>query len=100
VEVGGESRAIVKVPNEPDRTVREGDRLLNGQVLVKRIDARGPTPVVILEQYGVEVARRIGEAPAGGTQGDPTTEVVSLQPFSQPLTAGKADAILKHDIYV
>ena len=75
VEVGGETRAIIKVPNEPSRTVREGDRLFNGQVLVKRIEARGAIPLVILEQYGVEVARRIGDAPAGGAPGEiPGTE--------------------------
>lgn len=67
VEVGGTSVAIVKVPNEPARYVREGQRIANGQVLVKRIEMnRGPTPVVILEQYGVEVARGVGEAPTTG----------------------------------
>lgn len=67
VEVGNTPVAIVKVPNEPARYVREGQRLANGQVLVKRIEMnRGPTPVVILEQYGVEVARGVGEAPATG----------------------------------
>lgn len=67
VEVGGTSVAIVKVPNEPARYVREGQRIANGQVLVKRIEMnRGPSPVVILEQYGVEVARGVGEAPATG----------------------------------
>ncbi|MEW6495581.1 MAG: hypothetical protein AB1589_24140 [Cyanobacteriota bacterium] len=67
VEVGNTPVAIVKVPNEPARYVREGQLLANGQVLVKRIEMnRGPTPVVILEQYGVEVARGVGEAPATG----------------------------------
>lgn len=62
VEVGGVPKAIVKVPNEPSRTVREGDRLSNGQVLVKRIEVnQGPTPLVVLEQYGIEVAKRVGE---------------------------------------
>src|SRR4028118_2395972 len=74
-EVGGVASAIVKVPNEPSRTVREGDRLSNGQVLVKRIEVnRGPSPIVILEQYGQEVARQVGEKPAGapGQAGEPT----------------------------
>jgi hypothetical protein len=64
VEVGGVPNAIVTVPNEPSRYVQAGQRLSNGQVLVKRIDMnRGPTPVVILEQYGIEVAREVGEKP-------------------------------------
>lgn len=72
VEVGGVPVAIVQVPNEPARYVREGQRIANGQVLVKRIETnRGPTPVVILEQYGVEVARGVGEAPATGIPGQP-----------------------------
>jgi hypothetical protein len=97
VEVGGEPRAIIKVPNEPDRTVREGDRLLNGQVLVKRIEVNGPTPVVILEQYGVEVARRIGEQPAGGVPGtEPGPPTASLP----SLRLGNTDVLLKRDIYV
>lgn len=79
VQVAGIPRAIVKVPNEPSRSVTVGDRLANGQVLVKRIEMnRGPTPVVILEQYGVEVARRVGDAPAGSPAGDAPT--ASLPP--------------------
>lgn len=75
VEVGGVPSAIVQVPNEPSRTVREGDRLSNGQVLVKRIEMnRGPTPVVVLEEFGQEVARQVGDSPAGapGRPGSPT----------------------------
>ncbi|MEQ8975827.1 MAG: hypothetical protein RIE73_36270 [Coleofasciculus sp. C1-SOL-03] len=66
VQVGNVPRAIVKVPNQPSRYVQEGQRISNGQVLVKRIELnRGPTPVVVLEQYGQEVARQVGEEPAG-----------------------------------
>ncbi|NER29348.1 MAG: hypothetical protein F6J89_17410 [Symploca sp. SIO1C4] len=66
IQVGGVPSAIVKVPNEPDRYVRVGQRLSNGQVLVKRIEMnRGPEPVVILEQYGIEVAKRVGDKSAG-----------------------------------
>lgn len=62
VEVGGVDYAIVDVPNEPSRYVREGQRIANGQVLVKRIEVReGGEPRVILEQNGVEIARRVGE---------------------------------------
>lgn len=66
IQVGGVPSAIVKVPNEPDRYVRVGQRLSNGQVLVKRIEMnRGPEPVVILEQYGIEVSKRVGDKSAG-----------------------------------
>lgn len=84
VEVGGVPVAIVQVPNEPARYVREGQRIANGQVLVKRIETnRGPTPVVILEQYGVEVARGVGEAPATGIPGQPPPPPTAFLP-SQP----------------
>jgi hypothetical protein len=79
VEVGGVPRAIVKVPNEPSRYVREGERLSNGQVLVKRIEMnRGSTPVVILEQYGQEVARGVGEKPPGAPTGEAESPTASL----------------------
>jgi hypothetical protein len=40
--------------------VREGDRLANGQVLVKRIEIVGISePFVVLEQSGVEVIKMI-----------------------------------------
>lgn len=85
VQVAGIPRAIVNVPNEPSRSVSVGDRLANGQVLVKRIEMnRGPTPVVILEQYGVEIARRVGETPAGTAQaGSPT----AFMPPPPPINA-------------
>lgn len=88
VEVGGVQMAIVKVPNEPDRYVREGQRIANGQVLVKRIETnRGPNPVVILEQYGVEVARGVGETPStspGGPGQPPPPPTASVPPASTP----------------
>lgn len=59
VNVGGMARAIVTVPNEGGgRSVGVGDRIANGQVLVKRIDIQpGGDPIVVLEQNGVEVTR-------------------------------------------
>ncbi|AFZ26362.1 hypothetical protein Cylst_4265 [Cylindrospermum stagnale PCC 7417] len=64
VQIGREPQAIIKVPDEPtSRYVQAGQRLVNG-VLVKRIEMnQGSNPVVILEQYGIEVARMVGEAP-------------------------------------
>jgi len=60
---GAEPRAIVKAPNEPtSRYVSPGERLSNGLILVKRIEMSGPGgPVVVLEQFGIEVTRRIGD---------------------------------------
>lgn len=61
---GAEPRAILKAPNEPtSRYVSPGERLSNGLILVKRIEISGPGgPVVVLEESGVEVIRRIGES--------------------------------------
>ena len=63
VVVGGVAEAIVKAPNEAtSRYVRAGQRLSNGQILVKRIEVNGGSdPVVILEQNGVEVSRAVGD---------------------------------------
>jgi hypothetical protein len=62
VLVGSQPQAIIKVPDEPtSRYVQAGDRLSNG-LLVKRIEMNeGSEPIVILEQYGMEVARTVGE---------------------------------------
>lgn len=72
VVVRGVPQAIVKAPNEAtSRYVQVGQRLSNGQILVKRIEMNnGSDPVVILEQGGVEVARTVG-SPATSS-GSPT----------------------------
>nr|WP_290222810.1 hypothetical protein [Trichocoleus desertorum] len=71
VQVGEQAQAIIKAPNEnTSRYVSVGQRLANGQVLVKRIEMnQGSDPIVIFEQYGIEVAKRVGEVvqPATGT---------------------------------
>jgi hypothetical protein len=55
--------AIVLAPGESvARRVTQGQRISNGQVLVKAIYATD-NPMVVLEQYGVEVVRKVGEAP-------------------------------------
>ncbi|HEY9738789.1 MAG TPA: hypothetical protein V6D06_20990 [Trichocoleus sp.] len=90
VQVGGETYAIVRAPNEPtSRYVRVGQRVANGRVLVKRIQMRGgEEPVVILEENGIEVARAVG-SPAEGTAETPTasagtpTQTVSIPPLPQ-----------------
>jgi hypothetical protein len=64
VSVGREPQAIIKVPNEPtSRYVQAGDRISNG-LLVKRIEMNECSdPIVIFEQFGIEVARMVGEGP-------------------------------------
>lgn len=63
IEVDGRPKLIVQAPEETSsRYVEVGQYLSNGQILVKSIDMNHfPTPLVILEQSGVEVAKAIGE---------------------------------------
>jgi hypothetical protein len=76
VTVNGVTQAIIKAPNEDtSRYVSVGQRLSNGQVLVKRIDTfPGSEPVVILEQNGVEVARIVGDKPIVASGGNAPQE--------------------------
>ncbi|MBW4591824.1 MAG: hypothetical protein KME46_02585 [Brasilonema angustatum HA4187-MV1] len=69
--IGKEPQAIIKVPNEPtSQYVHAGQQLANG-VLIKRIEInQGSEPVVILEQYGIEVAKMVGQGLT--TQTSPT----------------------------
>jgi hypothetical protein len=72
VEVGNQFQAIVQVPNEAtSRYVSEGQRLADGQVIVKRIEMYpGSEPVVVLEQFGQEVSRAVGQEPAQANTGN------------------------------
>lgn len=94
VQVGSEPLAIVKVPNEAtSRYVRVGQRLSNGQVLVKRIEINdGSEPVVILEQYGIEVAKEVGEKPANSTQATAPTGASPDTPSPGNETSSTTDA--------
>ncbi|MEC4816536.1 MAG: hypothetical protein SAK29_25210 [Scytonema sp. PMC 1069.18] len=91
VLIGREPQAIIKVPNEPtSRYVQAGQRLANG-VLVKRIEMNeGSEPIVILEQYGMEVAKMVGEAPANSTQ-SPTAAVGSPVSVAAPTQNNVSD---------
>jgi hypothetical protein len=82
VTMNGLAQAIVKAPNEPtSRYVSAGQRLSNGQILVKRIEVNsGSDPTVILEQNGVEVSRSVG-AKAPPTAGGPTAFVPGAPAF-------------------
>ncbi|WP_414530416.1 hypothetical protein [Nodularia chucula] len=64
VLIGQKAQAIIKVPDEQtSRYVQAGQRLGNG-LLIKRIEMNeGSNPIVIIEQYGIEVARMVGEQP-------------------------------------
>ncbi|HCF29307.1 MAG TPA: hypothetical protein DEV81_19380, partial [Cyanobacteria bacterium UBA11049] len=86
VEIANQYQAIVKVPNEAtSRYVSEGQRLSDGQVLVKRIEmSSGSEPVVILEQNGIEVTRAVGQEaaqpePQGRPTNGPTSAIQSPQ---------------------
>jgi hypothetical protein len=87
VLLGNQLQAIIKVPNEPaSRYVQAGQRLANG-LLIKRIEMNeGSNPVVIVEQYGIEVARMVGDAPSA------TAGVVNpasgITPPPNPVTTG------------
>lgn len=78
VQLGNVPYAIVNAPNESHpRYVRAGQRLSNGEVLVKRIEMRpNADPVVVFEQFGVEVVTAVGTGGAPATDGDETAAVV------------------------
>ncbi|WP_375502404.1 hypothetical protein [uncultured Nostoc sp.] len=80
VLISKEPQAIIKVPDEPtSRYVQAGQRLANG-VLVKRIEMnQGYNPIVILEQYGIEVAKMVGE---GAINSTPSAASASGNPVS------------------
>ena len=75
VLVGQQPQAIIKVPSEvTSRYVQAGQRL-SDDLLVKRIEMNeGSNPIVILEQYGIEVARMVGEEPVNSAASDPNVE--------------------------
>ncbi len=64
-QVNGQTQVIVKLPTESfSRYVSVGERLMDGKVLVKRVqEFSGSSPVVILEEVGIEVPRKIGDKP-------------------------------------
>ncbi|MBW4485100.1 MAG: hypothetical protein KME14_21395 [Tildeniella torsiva UHER 1998/13D] len=57
--IGNENFAVVET-SAGSQYVRAGQRVSNGQVLVKRIDMRGSDPIVVLEENGIEVSRPVG----------------------------------------
>ncbi len=65
--IGSENFAVVQT-SAGSQYVRVGQRVANGQVLVKRIDIRGSEPMVVLEQNGIEVSRPVGAAAPATTE--------------------------------
>lgn len=65
--IGNENFAVVQT-SAGSQYVRVGQRVANGQVLVKRIDVRGSDPVVVFEQNGIEVSRPVGGAAPEASQ--------------------------------
>jgi hypothetical protein len=66
-EANGRTKLIVQESEaSSSRYVDIGERIADGQVLVKAVNTNySPTPLVILEQSGVEVSKTIGEVPEG-----------------------------------
>ncbi|BAW97018.1 hypothetical protein NIES970_19620 [[Synechococcus] sp. NIES-970] len=62
VQMNGTDYVMVKSEDEPfSRYVRVGDYVANGQVLVKEIIFNRGNPVVVLEQYGMRVEKKVNE---------------------------------------
>ncbi|WP_414549740.1 hypothetical protein [Anabaena sp. CCY 0017] len=75
VLIGQKPQAIIKVPTEEtSRYVQAGQRLSSG-LLIKRIEMNeGSDPIVVLEQYGIEVARMVGQEPINAASSAPNLE--------------------------
>ncbi|MGB3200197.1 MAG: hypothetical protein WBA99_04800 [Nodosilinea sp.] len=69
--IGNENFAVVETA-AGSQYVRAGQRVANGQVLVKRIEVRGSDPVVVFEQNGIEVSRPVGAAPPTAADEQPS----------------------------
>ena len=86
VQVGSTLYAIVNAPNEPSsRYVQAGQSLANGQVRVRRIETDGAEPKVVLEQFGIEIVRAVGEggvpgATPGGAPATPSPSPAAALP--------------------
>jgi hypothetical protein len=63
IDVAGKTQVIIKLPTESfSRYVEVGERIVNGKVLVKRVEGQNSlSPTVVLEEVGIEVSRKIGD---------------------------------------
>jgi hypothetical protein len=64
-EINGQIQVVVKLPGESfSRYISVGEKVLNGKVLIKRVQDRNAiTPIVVLEEAGTEVFRKVGDKP-------------------------------------
>ncbi len=87
VLIGKEPQAIIKVPDEStSRYVQVGQRLANG-LLIKRIEMNeGSEPTVILEQYGIEVAKMVGEETVDPKSTEASTKTSTLLTIPEQAT--------------
>jgi hypothetical protein len=76
IQVDGKMQVIVKLPNESfSRYVDVGDRIYDGKITVKRVEGEQTlSPIVILEELGVEVSRRVGDTSGTIAQETPTVK--------------------------
>lgn len=82
VQLNGVNHVMVQAPNEKhSRYVRVGDYIADGQVQVKRVDFRRNAPVVVLEQYGIEVYKQLDDALFANRreQSEPTEATPTLE---------------------
>jgi hypothetical protein len=75
-EINGQTQVIVKLPGESfSRYLSVGEKVLNGKVLIKRVqDPTAIAPIVVLEEAGVEVQRKVGEKPVSASPSKETLE--------------------------
>jgi hypothetical protein len=71
-QVNGQTQVILKLPNESfSRYVSVGERVMDGKVLVKRVEnPNAITPVVVLEEVSIEVPRKVGDKPTVPAKAD------------------------------
>ncbi len=81
VEVDGRTQVIVKLPSESfSRYIEVGDRVANGRVLIKRVESQQSlSPTVVLEEVGVEVARKVGDKPPATSEASTATSAPTPQ---------------------
>lgn len=81
VQAGGVTQVILKLPNVSSPFyVPVGTRIANSQLLVKRVEMKGNVPVIIFEQYGIEVAKRVGDPPEASPEKKPGKVAASESP--------------------
>jgi hypothetical protein len=71
IEVEGKTQVIVKLPNESFiRYIDVGSQVANSSIFIKRVEGQESiSPTVVLEEVGVEIARKIGDKVAASTPG-------------------------------